>query len=545
MTYLTGNKKIRPFIVLSTILIMALLAVGCAPAASQAGDAPENGNNGTAGGENILVVASTAEVTTWDPSSSFSTEVSYMANIYETLLRANPEGSDEAFTPLLAESWDISDDGLEWIFHIREDVYFHDGEKLTADAVKDSIDRTITLQEGASFIWSPVTSIDVQNEMSVKFTLSDPVPLDRIVSSGNGAWIMSPAAVTQEREWFEAGNAVGIGPYQLDSYRTGEEVVLTRFDDYWGGWNDNQYSRVIVKIVYEAVVQRQLLEAGDVQIASVVPVEALSVLENNPDINVYRGFSTYNYFGYLNTAKPPLDNVLVRQAVSYAVPYDDIIEIATGGQANQSQGPVPAGLWPWHESLSQYNYDIEAAKSLLREAGYPDGTLGGVDMVLTYASENPAHTRYAPLIQESLQQIGINLEVRPILWSQQWEMAKESDPETDAQDIFLLFWWPTYADGYDNLSSLFTESMYAYWNLSYWVNPHYDNLIDEAYRLSAVDPDTSQDLYIEAQEMLIEEAVALFFYDPQEIMTSRTSVKGNPLNPVYPRVMFFYDLYTD
>lgn len=522
----------KSLFIAGVILLVGLFLAGCAP-------------DEFTGGEKILAVAHTAEVTTWDPSSSFSTEVTYLTNIYETLLRANPEGSAAPFSPLLAEDWEVSADGLEWTFYLREGVTFHDGAALDAEAVKKSIERTREMGEGASFIWGSVETIEVVDTNEIKFVLNEPAPLDRIVSSGNGAWIMSPNAADQEKEWFEEGRAVGTGPYMLESYKPGEELVLVKYDDYWGGWNDKQFTKVVVKIVAEAVVQRQLLEAGDVQIASVVPVEGIPTLEQNPDFVVFRGPSFYNYLGFLNTAKPPLDNVKVRQAISYAVPYDDIIEIATNGYATQSQGPVPAGLWPWREDLPQYSYDIDKAKGLLVEAGYADGTLGGVEMVLTHASENPAHTRYAPLLKESLAEIGIELEVRPILWTQQWAMAKESDPATEAQDIFLLLWWPTYADGYDNLSSMFTSGMYAIWNLSYWRNPTYDQLIEEAYSLCAVDVEESRSKYFEAQKLLIDEAVALFFYDPEEMLPMSAAIKGEALNQCYPRVIFFYNLYTE
>ncbi|MEW5786042.1 MAG: ABC transporter substrate-binding protein [Bacillota bacterium] len=524
------SKKSIMLVVL--LILLMILAGGCA--------------QDTAVGEedDILIVAHTAEVTTWDPSSSFSTEVTYMANLYETLLIANPEGSEKPFTPVLAEDWEISDDGLEWTFHLRDGVLFHDGEKMDAAAVKKSLERTISMGEGASFIWSPVESIEVAGELELKFVLTEPAPLDRIVSSSNGAWIMSPSAADQETDWFEAGNAAGTGPYMLQSYKPGEELTLVKFDDYWRGWEGKHCSTVVVKIVSEAIVQRQLLEAGDVHIASVVPVEAISTLESNPEMVVYRGPSFYNYLGFLNTAKPPLDNKLVRQAISYAINYQGIMDIATGGYANQSQGPVPQGLWPWDQDLPQYSFDLDKAKALLVEAGYEDGTLGGIKMVLTYASENPAHTRYAPLIKETLAEIGINLEVQPILWTQQWAMAKESAPE-EAQDIFLLLWWPTYADGYDNLSSLFTSAMSGYWNLSYWENATYDHLITEAYSLCAVDVDASRNKYFEAQKLLIDDAVALFFYDPQEIVPMSVKVKGEALNPCYPRVIFFYNLYLE
>jgi len=549
------RQKMGPAVLVLVVAVSAALA-GCAgPGPEEAATTPKE-TGSEAGGEEaptetgpgaeeakpvssgLLTVAHTATVTTWDPSAAFSTECTYLTNIYEPLLWANPPGSDEPFRPALAESWTVSDDGLVWTFNLREGVKFHDGETLTADAVKKSIERTIEMATGASFIWGPVDSIEAVDDYTVRFTLKYPVPLDRIVSSGNGAWIMSPRAAERDREWFDQGHEAGTGPWLLKEHRPGEQIVLERFDDYWGGWDGAHFDTVVVKIVGEAVVQRQMLEGGEADIASVVPVESVEALRARDDIKVPTHTSFYNYLGFLNTKRPPLDDVRVRRAVSYAIPYEDIIEVAASGYATQARGPVPTGLWPWDESLPQYSYDPDRAQELLAEAGYPDG---GFELVLTYTSENPAEERFAPLIKEALEEIGIGVEVRPLLWNQQWALAKQ-DPE-EAQDIFCLLWWPTYADGYDNLHSMFTTEEKPLWNLAYWYNERFDELLDRAYRLSGPDRETSKELYLEAQTLLIEEAPAIFFYDVQEIVPMRADLKGFVPNPCYPRVIFFYDLY--
>ncbi|MGB9606576.1 MAG: ABC transporter substrate-binding protein, partial [Bryobacteraceae bacterium] len=145
-------------------------------------------------------------MTTWDPSASFSTEVLYMVNLYEPLLYVNPPGSPEQFRPALAESWEVSSDGLEWTFHLRKGVKFHDGEPLTAQAVQQSIQRTIDLGLGAAFIWSPVDTIEAVDDYTVRFHLKYAAALDLIAASSNGAWIMSPkaiAAAAADPQYFE------------------------------------------------------------------------------------------------------------------------------------------------------------------------------------------------------------------------------------------------------------------------------------------------------------------------------------------------------
>ncbi|HEC34952.1 MAG TPA: ABC transporter substrate-binding protein [Anaerolineae bacterium] len=474
-------------------------------------------------------------MTTWDPSASFSTEALYMANLYEPLIWIRPDGT---FEPALAESWDVSEDGLTWTFHLRPGVKFHDGDTLTADAVVASIERTRALGTGASWIWWMVDSIEAVDELTVEFTLSTPYPLDRVVASTYAAWIMSPtAAAMEDSEWFEAGNEAGTGPWMLESYTPDEEVVLTRFEDYWGGWDDKQFDKVVISIVPEQVVQAQMLEGGEADLALSLPVEAYADFQASPDFVVYEDDTLFNYVGLLNTQKEPLNNKLVRQAIAYAIPYDDVVAVGAGGLGQQARGPVPHGLWPYSDEVGQYTYDPDRARDLLAEAGYPGG---GFSLVLTHAAENLSEERFAPVIRDALADIGIEVEIRPMLWAQQWELAK-GDP-AEAQDIFLLLWWPTISDGYDNLSSMFHCEDEPFFNLCYYCNPEYDELIDTALELTATDPETGQQMYIDAMNILVEDSPALFLYDTRVFRPVPTYLEGYEYNPNYPFSTFFYPI---
>jgi len=224
----------------------------------------------------VLKVANTANITTWDPIASFSTEAAYMANMYEQLLRINPPSAAERFKPLLAERWDISEDGKVWTFYLRPNVKFHDGEPLTAEAVKMSIEAAKE-RSGASFIWAPLDSIEIIDDLTGRFNLSYAAPLDLIASSLYGAWIVSPKALeaaTADPTYFEAGIEAGTGPYMLESYIPDQEIVLTKFDEYWGGWEDvKHFDKVLIQIVPEAVQQQQMLEGGEVDLVTRIPTE--------------------------------------------------------------------------------------------------------------------------------------------------------------------------------------------------------------------------------------------------------------------------------
>ncbi|MBK8045907.1 MAG: ABC transporter substrate-binding protein [Anaerolineales bacterium] len=522
------------------LFVVGMVIAGCAaPAAvAPAGQAAPDTAPAT---PNVLTVSSTANVTTWDPIKSFSTEAEYLANLYEPLLRINPPGAAERFSPVLAESWESDADGKTWTFKLRPNVKFHDGEPLTADAVKQSIEAAKD-HAGASFIWAPLESVEAVDDLTVKFNLSYAAPLDLIASSLYGAWIVSPkalAAVAADENYFEAGVEAGTGPYMLESYTPDQEVLLTRFDDYWGNWQDGQFDKVLVKIVPEAVQQQQMLEGGEVDLALRLPAENYASFKDKPGYTLLTEPSFFNYVGFLNTLRPPLDNPKVRQAIAYAIPYQDIIDVATFGQATQARGPVPAGVWPYSEEVTQYATDLEKAKALMAEAGFADG---GIDLRLTYAAENKTEERFAPVIKDALAEIGINVSIEPILFNQQWEEAK-SDP-ANAQDMFLLLYWPTYSDaGTDNLYSMFHSSEAPFFNLSYWKNEEFDTLIDEAAMLTVTDPDASLEKYVKAQNLLVDEAPGIFFFDTKAPFVIPDHIGGFQYNLNYPFATFFYDLY--
>ncbi len=494
-----------------------------------------------AAGPDLLKVATTAAVTTWDPVASFSTEAFYMANIYEPLLRVNPPDAGDEFTPVLAETWETSDDGLTWTFNLRAGVTFHDGEPMDADAVVASIEAAKE-RAGASFIWLPLDTIEAVDDQTVEMTLSYAAPMDLVASSLYGAWIISPAALAafaEDETYFEDGVDGGTGPYTIDSYTPGEEVVLTAYENYWGGWDDaNHYETVLVSITPEAVVRQQMLEGGDVDLAFSLPTENIDTFRDNPEFTVLEEPSFFNYVGLFNTQRAPLDDPLVRQALSYALPYDDIIQAGAGGFGTQSRGPVPQGVFPWSEDVPQYEQDLDMARDLLAQAGLEDG----FSIEMTYASENQNEERFAPLIADAFGEIGVEVEITPMLFSQQWERAK-GDPE-GRQDLFLLLYWPTYSDaGSDNLWSLFRSSEAPFFNLSYWENAEYDALIDEAGGLTATDRDAAQEKYTDAMQLLVDQAAGLFFYDTQEIVAVPAHVGGYDYNLNYPFAQFFYPLH--
>ncbi|RME79155.1 MAG: ABC transporter substrate-binding protein, partial [Chloroflexi bacterium] len=487
---------------------------------------------------NIFVYAHPTSFPDLDPAQSYSNDSVVVSNCYETLTFYNPPGSPEILSPVLATSWEANADATEWVFKLRQGVKFHDGEPFNAEAVKYSIEKTKEIGVGAAYIWDPVEEIEVVDDYTVKFKLSYPAPLDLIASSGYAAWMYSPKAYEEHgHDWFNEGHCAGTGPYIIESFERGSRVVMTRNEDYWGGWKEGQFDKVVFEIREDPVVLQQMIESGEADFTYQVPPDNLPALDKREDVIVYANPGYQNLLGLLNTQKPPLDNKLVRQALSYSFPYKQFIESVMGLRATQAYGPVPAGMWGHSKDLFQYHYDLDKAKELLAEAGYPDG---GFDLLMTYATGDLDEQQLGEVWKAELAKLGINLTVQGMNWEAQWDLGK-SDPQ-NAQDIFVMYWWPDYVSPYSFLYSMFHSEEETLFNLSYYSNPEYDTLIDDANALSGSDRDKAEEMFIQAQQILVEDAPALFFYDVANIHLARSDIKGYVDNPAYPHVVFVYQL---
>ncbi len=487
---------------------------------------------------NIFVYAYPTSFPDIDPALSYSNDSAITSNCYETLTFYNPPGSDEVLSPGLATSWETNEESTEWTFHVREGVTFHNGDPLTAEAVKGALDNTMELNVGSAYIWDPVEEIEVVDEHTVKFSLSYAAPLDMIASSGYGAWIYNPT-VYQEKgtEWLNEGNCAGTGPYTIESRDRGARLVMTRFEDYWGGWHEGQFDKLVFEVAEDAPLIQQMVEAGTADFAYGFPPDNLGALADRSDLVVYQNPSFQNFLGLVNVQKPPLDDKLVRQALSYSVHYDLFIEGVMGDRAVQARGPVPAGMWGHGENLHQYSHDLDKARELLAEAGHPDG---GFDLLYTFAAGDVDEQQFGEVWKAELAKLGINLEIREMNWEAQWDLGM-SDPQ-EAQDIFAFYWWPDYVSPYTFLWGMFHSEEEIVFNLGYYRNTEYDEMIDEANSLAGSDRQKAEEMFIQAQAILVEDAAALFIYDIANLHVARADIKGFVDNPGYPHVVFAYHL---
>lgn len=495
----------------------------------------------------IVTYASNSPMVTADPSTEFSNSILVLQNVYQTLTFY--DSKTKTVEPLLALNWTSNSNSTSWVFTLRQGVKFHDGTSFNASAVVYSIERTMRLGQGAAYIWAPVTKVYAISNYEVGFKTSYPANIPLIASAGYGAYIMSPnirsvynvPSSENLSTWFNAGHDDGTGPYYISQWNPQTQVTLKKFNDYWGGWNNSQFSEAIIQIVSDSSTREQMVtSSGSVVITSYIPYTDVSNLKNNTNVKVYVSPSYENLIAFYNTLEFPTNNILVREALSYAWPYQDIINSSLMGYASQSRGPIPVGMWGHDNNLTQYSYNLSMAKKLLEKAGYPNGT-GLPTLTLTYAAGDPYEQASSQLFQYALSQIGVNVKVEPLVWTQQWSLAT-SNPST-AQNIFLMYWWPTYPTPYDWLSNDFGNSWPPVYNMAYWNNTTFDNLINEAHNLEGTNINESISLYYQAQQVLMNNCPAAFLFDMDDVYVVSSSIHGFSANPAYETVAWFYDIY--
>jgi len=487
----------------------------------------------------------TQVVTDFDPATSYSNEVIAMHDIYESLTRY--DSVTKKVLPALATAWSSSPDGTTWTFTLRSGVMFHTGRSMDAAAAKAAIERTKTLGQGAGYIWGAVNSIEATDAQTLTFTLDYPTPLDLIASANYAAYIYDTeaagAGATDEAlvAWFGTGKDAGTGPYTVASWKTGDEFELTlaRFDGYWGGWEGAHYAKVVFRVVPEATTAAQLVQAGDVSYVDRLTPQLTDSLRGNGALQVVETPSFQNVVALLNTKSGPLADPDIRRAVAKA--FDTVgIATALGGSVVPAKGVIPKGLIGYSDTLTGTALDLDGATALLAKSGHGPGG-DPLSISVTAVSGDTDLALVTTSLKSNLAKLNITLDVQAVQWEAQWDKAKSADA-AQRQDVFLMYWWPDYADPFSWFISLFHTEAEPYFNLAYYSSATMDADIDGIQALTATSRDQAEAKYVAMQQQLIDDAVVVVPYVQNYQRVLQASVGGFVDNPAYAQVVFVYDL---
>ena len=486
---------------------------------------------GVSHASNTLIWPARSSYHDWDPAATYSEETYVLGNIYETLTFFE----DGKVGPRLATSWEKSDGGKTWTFQLRKGVKFHDGADMDAEAVKNSILWTKQEGRGAAFLWAGLDSIETPSSHTIKFNLKYPVALDLVASGQYGSYIISPGSTAKGHDWMQEGQGAGTGPYKWASIEKGVQLVLEKFDGYWGGWEAGQIDRLIVKTVAEGSTRIQMVKTGEGDLA-VIPPDQIQAVDSTPGVSVSQGESWRNSMFLFNFKKPPTDNLKFRQALTQLFDYDAVLNEIMHGIGTRPVGPLPKTMWG-HGVYDMPKFDPAKALQLLKESGVPQKDW---KVTVHYIPSVAAYSNAMELFQANAAELGLEVELLPNEWAVMWGKSKKL--ETSA-NMTSMTWWPAYATPSDWLYSQWRTEKKALFNLSFHSNPVLDKAIDAASAAEGISMKEAAMKYIAAQDILMQDAPAIFFADVNRYYAHSDKLKGmdKQFNPAY-ETLFVYDL---
>ena len=492
----------------SKTLFTLLLAGAMLTSCGSAKEGTDSGKEETKTAERPLTVAMATEIDSLDPFNATAGDTkTVMDQIFDGLLDVDEEGK---LVPDLAESYEISEDGLTYSFKLKEDVKFHDGSDLSADDVYYTYDKLSGLSTG-----EPMSSkFSVIEEMEVISPSEIKIKIDQVNNSF--IYLQNQPILKKDYEDNQT-KPLGTGPYKFVSYTPGEGMVMERFDDYHRKDHIAKIKQVNVVRVADNQALVMALNNGEVDLASKLTADELEQVSESTD-SYSHPQNLVQLLGLNNNVKP-FDDIRVRQAIAHAIDKDELIEAVAGGKATKIYSSFSPALKEYYNDLEEmYPTDVEKSKELLAEAGYPDG----ISFKMTVPSDYKFHMDTAELVQSQLKKAGINTTIDPIEFST-WldRVYKERDYEA------TICGFVGYTDPIRVLDRYVSTSDKDYLN---YESADYDKAIETAQQTT--DMDELTEAVKDAQEIITKDCAAVFLQDPNDNIVLNNSYTGLKTYPV-------------
>ncbi len=407
-------------------------------------------------------------------------------------------GKGGVLTPELADKYEISDDGLIYTFTLR-DALFHNGDPVTAADVKFTLERILDPEIGATFYkqMSIISSVNIIDEKTVEVVLSKPMSpfLD---------YLALPESVIVSKKWTEEKGGdlstypMGAGPYIFKEYLSGQRINLEKFDNFYKE-NLPITQNIVFYFYSDANMRVTALQAGDVDLIEYVPWKDVEMIKSDSNLKVLGGVGPFMGLT-VNTYTEELSNPLVRQAISYAIDRQVIIDTAFSGQGIPIYGmAMPSSSLAYDEKYIEYfSYDPEKAKELLAQAGYPDG----FSVRLLATSQYDFHQNTAIAVQSELEKVGIKVELDLPDWPTRLDKNLKAD-----YDLMVLGTSGDVADP-DFLATFFEGGEIRLDNSPGFADPIIDDLLSQGRATS--DPVERKAIYSKLQERILELCPIIF-----------------------------------
>ncbi len=494
----------------ATMILAGLTICACSRPAP---DRPASGADGPVqGGE--LIVAIQSDGRSLDPHRvTDAASMRLIENLYGTLMRyTDVYGEVE---PYLAQSYAVSDDGLDYTFVLREGITFHQtGRAMNAEDVVYSINRIIE-QEVRAEQFAPIESMRAADSHTVVIRLKRPV-------APFLTYLAYPMNAIVDREVVESNSGsldsadAGSGPFRLMQWRKDRHLILERYEGYHETGRP-LLDRIVFRPVSDETARMTALRTREIHLSLDVPEKDRSILERAGHIRVASVPGTFWEYLGLNTRRPPLDDPRVRQAVAWAVDRDMVNTMVKFGRARVLRGGfLPPNHWAYTDWETYPERDMERARALLAEAGYAGETL-----VLRVGSAFPYQVAAAQVVKQNLESAGFEIEI----------LAEESGVFFEALNRgdfdMTLVGWLGFVDPDEWLYNIFHSD--GRWNQQSYRNADVDRWLEQG-RVES-DPDTRKDIYRRAQQRIIEDAPVVLLYLNEQTSAWLDNVQGYRVHP--------------
>jgi peptide/nickel transport system substrate-binding protein len=485
--------------------------------------------------KDAIVIGLLAEPVTMDPPQITDLNSTRVIKRMFEGLTAQELGTYK-IVPGLAQTWDISKDGLTYTFHLRPNVKFHDGVPLTAEAVKFCFERQMN-EQGPFYktgtypyvkgFLGNVAGVEVVNPSTVQIRLKSPLTPFLQYLAHHSLYIYSPEALKKFGKDM-VKHPVGTGPFKLESWEPGVRVVLARNDDYWGG--PPKIRQAIYVPIIEAQARLSAIKTGEIDLTMDVPPDSLDDLRKDPNVVVAETNSSAVWYVTLNTRHVALKDKRVRQALNYAVNKEAIIRDILKGTAIVAVSPLSSVYGSYAESgVTRYPYDPEKAKVLLKEAGYSSG-LDVSFLVPESGSGMQSPVEMATVIQANLGAVGVRAKIQTMEWGAYLKKY------LDGPDMAEMSWNPSIGDPDHMMYMLLSSDRFPpAFNAGFYQNPRVDDLLRKGR--TTIDEKERVPLYREAQKLVADDAPWIIVDHGKQVIVHRKRVQGFKLHPNFDLVL--------
>lgn len=498
----------------------------------------DDGSDATedSGGEKTLVFARGGDSESLDPGSTSDGESSRVTRqVLETLIDFAPDSFE--LEPGLAKEWEVSDDGLKYTFYLQEGVKFHDGTDFNAEAVKINFDRfadpeheyAFADHDYVYFMYSAmfgghkgdeghvVDEVVVVDDHTVEFNLNTPLGFFLQNMGMTYFAITSPAALEEYGPEINE-NPVGTGPFKFISWTKDDSIILEKNEDYWKEGLP-KLDRLIFEVIPDNAARLIALRSGDIDIMDGLNPDDAAGVETDEDLTLYaRDENNFGYVGF-NVQNEPLDNELLRQAISHAIDREAIVDALYAGYGTVAKNPLPPSYLGYNDDVEGYQYDVEKAKEVLAEAGYEDGLEIDLWTMPVARPYMPDPEKTAEIIQNNLAEIGITVNIVREEWAPYLEKTAAGEHQ-----IYMLGWSGTNGDPDYFLSSLLHGDLIGDSNREFYQSDKVDQLLNEAK--VEIDQEKRADMYKEAQAIIAEDVPMVPLVHSTPVMASSSTVKN-------------------